>query len=216
MSRTANRDSGQAFPLYVGMFALLLFAAFAFFVVGMAGATRSQAQGAADAAALAAARDVRDNVFSGLDLTELRPEDWQGILDGKGFDASDACAAAEELAGLNRANEVRAGCEVALPRFTVSVQTDDPVGKSVIPGTQNGHATATATAVIEPRCWLAPVPTPGPTPPPTDPPDGGTGKPDPDPIDFECVEGKAFKLDPLNPGELSDLARSMFKVRLDG
>ncbi|MEK8144688.1 pilus assembly protein TadG-related protein [Streptomyces sp. M10(2022)] len=40
----------------------LLFLAFAFFAVGQASATRNGAQGAADAAALAAAQDARDGM----------------------------------------------------------------------------------------------------------------------------------------------------------
>ncbi len=30
--------------------------------------------------------------------------------------------------------------------------TDDPVGESIVPGTENKHAHASATAVIEPNC----------------------------------------------------------------
>ncbi|MEV8534479.1 pilus assembly protein TadG-related protein [Streptomyces sp. NPDC051211] len=212
MVASGARDQGQAFPLYVGTVAVLLFAALAFVVVGMAGATRSQAQGAADAAALAAAREARDSVFTGLVLQDLKPEEWQEILDGEFFDAEGACDEAESFAALNDSGEAPVICEPSLPRFTVTVQTNDTVGKSVIPGSDTFHATATATAVIEPRCSLSSDPTPEPTPPPGD----ETDKPDPDPVNFECDDDRAFKLDPLNPGKLADLARSLFKVRLDG
>ena len=40
------------------------------------------------------------------------------------------------------------------PGYTVDVITQGTVGKSVINGTQDQHATATATAVVEPKCSL--------------------------------------------------------------
>lgn len=55
-------DQGQAFPIYIAMVAGLLFLAFAFFAVGKASVTRNGAQGAADAAALAAAQQARDEI----------------------------------------------------------------------------------------------------------------------------------------------------------
>lgn len=62
MTAKPRGDAGQAFPIYVVMVAGLLFLAFAFFAVGKASATRNEAQGAADAAALAAAQDARDTL----------------------------------------------------------------------------------------------------------------------------------------------------------
>lgn len=76
-------DRGQAFPIYVVALVGLLFAALALFVVGQASVTRSNAQGAADAAALAAARDARDHLLPGLDLALLKPEEWEDVLGGK-------------------------------------------------------------------------------------------------------------------------------------
>ncbi|MER5932890.1 hypothetical protein [Streptomyces sp. NPDC002054] len=189
----------------------LLFAAFALFVVGFAGAARSDGQGAADAAALAAAREARDGVFTGLVLDDLTPDDWGELLDGDYFDVGAACAEAGSFAAQNDASVT--GCESALPRFTVDVRTNRAVGNSVVPGTESTYAVATATAVIEPRCTLGPAPTetvtPSPTPNPTTPPV-------PDPVNFVCEDGKDFKLDPLDPGEPAELARRLFKVRLDG
>ncbi|MBT2447789.1 hypothetical protein J7F03_12040 [Streptomyces sp. ISL-43] len=195
-------DRGQAFPAYIVVVAGLLFAMLAFFVVGMAGATRSDAQGAADAAALAAAREARDGVFAKLNLVDLKPEDWERILTGKGFDARGACGQAEIFAERNGAT---AECAAALPRFTVTVTTRDTVGKSVVPGTEGVHGKAQATAVIKPRCSLGPAPTPSST-------DGGVPKPDP--VNITCDGDTSIKLDPLNPGQLSQLARDLFSVRL--
>ncbi|MGW6686000.1 pilus assembly protein TadG-related protein [Streptomyces sp. NPDC054961] len=203
-------DRGQAFPAYIVVVAGLLFAMLAFFVVGMAGATRSDAQGAADAAALAAAREARDGVFSRLNLADLKPTDWERILAGKGFDARGACGQAENFAERNGAT---AECSSALPKFTVTVTTEGTVGKSVIPGTDGVHGKAKATAVIKPRCSLGPAPTPTSTPSPSPSPSGGEA-PKPNPVNINCDGGTSIKLDPLNPGQLSELARDLFSVRL--
>lgn len=185
----------------------MLFVALAFFVVGMAGETRSEAQGAADAAALAAAREARDDVFAGLSLVDLKAADWEKILDGKRFDVKSACGAAERFAEQNQAT---AECEASLPRFTVSVTTDRTVGNSVVPGTEAIHGKAVATAIIKPHCSLGPEPAPSETPGPPD-----SQVPKPDPVNITCDGHGPIKLDPLNPGQLSKLARTLFSVRLD-
>ncbi|MEV8106004.1 pilus assembly protein TadG-related protein, partial [Streptomyces sp. NPDC088135] len=59
MTARLRGEAGQAFPIYVVMVAGLLFLAFAFFTVGKAAALRNGAQGAADAAVLAAAQESR-------------------------------------------------------------------------------------------------------------------------------------------------------------
>ncbi|MEV6576824.1 pilus assembly protein TadG-related protein [Streptomyces sp. NPDC051582] len=202
-------DKGQAFPIYIVVVAGLLFAAFAFFVVGMAGATRSNAQGAADAAALAAAREARDGVFLGIDLLALTPADWDKIVNGDLLDGKGACGAAVEFAELNNAT---ADCAAAAPEFTVKVTTNDAVGKSVIPASGDIKGKATATARIEPRCSLRSAPAPAPTPTPTATP-SPSPTPRPGTVTFEC-SGKPLSLDPANPGPLSQLARALFTVRL--
>ncbi|MFJ2591998.1 pilus assembly protein TadG-related protein [Streptomyces erythrochromogenes] len=220
--RTADR--GQAFPIYVIVVAGLLFAALAFFVVGQASATRSDAQGAADAAALAAGRAARDDVLLDLDLLSLAPADWTKILEGKLFAVGEACGEAAVFAAKNSATVT--SCEPALPRFTVTVETKETIGESVIPGTESMHGTATATALIKSKCRLgavftpAPTPTPTPTatPTPTTPVGGGTTAPPtptPSTVTFECG-GESVKLDPLKPGSLSELTRRLFSVRLVG
>ncbi|WP_405678767.1 pilus assembly protein TadG-related protein [Streptomyces sp. NBC_00048] len=213
---TARRlgDRGQAFPIYIVVVAGLLFAALAFFVVGMAGATRSNAQGAADAAALAAAREARDKVFVGIDLGGLKPTDWEAILDVKRFNATGACSEAERFAALN---DAKATCKEALPRFTVNVKTEDAVGDSVVPGSGETYGFAEATAVIESRCSLGHVAaaSPSPSPPPTPSPTARPGGPPKlGSVNFVCEGVASFKLDPLNPGPLSRLARNLFSVRL--
>ncbi|MFK0254406.1 pilus assembly protein TadG-related protein [Streptomyces sp. NPDC090445] len=204
-------DGGQAFPIYVVVVAGLLFAALAFFVVGMASATRSNAQGAADAAALAAAREARDNAFLGLDLLALEPADWEKIANGDLLKSQGACAKAAEFAALNDAT---AECRATVPEFAVSVRTKGVVGRSVIPASADMHGEASARALIEPRCSLRSAPTPAPTattsPSPTPSP---TSSPGTGGVTFLC-SGKPLKLDPSKPGPLRQLARALFTVRL--
>ncbi|MFG2228567.1 pilus assembly protein TadG-related protein [Streptomyces sp. NPDC048723] len=206
-------DRGQAFPIYVVVVAGLLFAALAFFVVGQASVTRSDAQGAADAAALAAGREARDGVLLNLDLAAVKPAEWKKIIDGDSFEPGKACAAAEAFAAKNDARATL--CRAALPRFTVEVETNGTVGDSVVPGTGAVRGRATATALIESKCELGAVP--GPSLTPTTPPGGGSPAPTPTPptVNFTCG-GELVKLDPLNPGKLSALTRKLFSVRLDG
>ncbi|MFC9297179.1 pilus assembly protein TadG-related protein [Streptomyces sp. NPDC057011] len=207
------RDRGQAFPIYIVVVTGLLFAAFAFVVVGMAGANRSEAQGAADAAALAAAREVRDKAFLGTDLLVLTEGDWEEILRGDRLGAHTGCGKAEDFATLNDATATT--CQADGLSFTVTTANQDGVGKSVIPGTESVKANATAKAVIEPRCTLkvGPSPTPTPTPSPTPSPGGGAPAP-PASITFRCKGAAVDPLDPAHPPSLTSLARQLFTVRL--
>lgn len=208
-------DRGQAFPIYVVVVAGLLFAAFAFFVVGQASVTRSDAQGAADAAALAGARETRDGALAGLDLVAWKPGDWEEFLTGKLLTGNGACAAAEDFAARNGAE---AQCQALIPRVTVAVETERTVGNSVVPGTDGMHGTADATAVIEPLCVLGSAPAPSATPTPgggtPSPTSTPTPPPAPDPVRLNCKDGKRVEIDPLKPGSLRALARSLFSVRL--
>ncbi|MBZ9597780.1 hypothetical protein K7B06_22205 [Streptomyces erythrochromogenes] len=211
MTSGRRSDRGQAFPIYVAVIAGLLFAALAFFVVGRAAITRSDAQGAADAAALAAGREVRDEVLLNLDLAALRPADWEKIVGGELFKGGGACAAADAFAAKNDANVTL--CDSAPPRFTVSVQTNGTVGDSVIPETSSQHGTATATALVTAECSLgsAPAPSPNVTPPAESGPPATA--PPPSTVNFNC-RGELIKIDPLKPGPLSALTRKLFSVRL--
>ncbi|MFD7277581.1 pilus assembly protein TadG-related protein [Streptomyces sp. NPDC059862] len=143
-------DAGQAFPIYITVVAGLLFLAFAYLAVGQAAATRNEAQTAADAAALAAAQDRRDQLARQWLENVLDPTLWQGIFDGDvdGLDLS--CWRADQLAAQNGAHVE--DCDPGLLSYTVKVETDEPVGETIVPGTEGQYATAYATAVIEPRC----------------------------------------------------------------
>ncbi|KUN08657.1 hypothetical protein AQI95_09170 [Streptomyces yokosukanensis] len=142
------RDAGQAFPIYITVVAGLLFLALAYLAVGQAAVNRSSAQTAADAAALAAAQKTRDQL-AGKWVDDVRdPTKWRALFEGDGGD--DFCWRAGQLAEQNGAT---AHCAFRPPlSYVVDARTVKPVGDSVVPGTGNVHATAHATAVIEPLC----------------------------------------------------------------
>ncbi|GAA2415500.1 pilus assembly protein TadG-related protein [Streptomyces pulveraceus] len=151
-----RRDAGQAFPIYVVMVAGLLFLVFAFFAVGKASALRNGAQGAADAAALAAARQARLDFEAGFmaSLPEDTLEQYLRIHPVTGCDAADGFAAA------NQAKVEIGGCTPVLggrtDRIKVDVKGLKPVDSSVLPGSEKVKAKATATAVIKFRCsWTS-------------------------------------------------------------
>ncbi|KMS68117.1 hypothetical protein ACM01_40195 [Streptomyces viridochromogenes] len=144
-------DAGQAFPVYITVVGGLLFLAFAYLAVGQAAANRNGAQTAADAAALAAAQDTRDQL-AGMWLDDVRdPAKWQDILDGNVPGLGPSCWRADELAAQNDAH-VEACTPTDPLGYTVDVETDKPVGDSIVPGTEDKYAKASATAVIESRC----------------------------------------------------------------
>ncbi|MFI9242664.1 pilus assembly protein TadG-related protein [Streptomyces sp. NPDC053086] len=149
-------DSGQAFPIYITVVAGLLFLALAYLAVGQAAVNRSGAQTAADAAALAAAQKTRDQLaglLAGLWVDDVRdPSKWQAVFTGEGAD--DFCWRADQLAAQNDAT---AQCVFDPPlSYVVDARTNKSVGGSVVPGTENVHSTAHATAVIEPLCRVTP------------------------------------------------------------
>ncbi|MEU0336950.1 pilus assembly protein TadG-related protein [Streptomyces sp. NPDC006193] len=133
----------------------LLFLALAYLAVGQASVNRSGAQTAADAAALAAAQEARDQL-TGLWLDELRdPAKWGDILGGKA-PIDDPCWRAGQLAAQNDAR--LDGC-VPLPplRYKTEVTTNKSVGDSVVPATEDIHSTASAVAEIQPLCTFPPL-----------------------------------------------------------
>ncbi|MET9523662.1 pilus assembly protein TadG-related protein [Streptomyces coeruleorubidus] len=194
-------DAGQVFPIYLVVVGGLLFLAFAYFAVGQAAVNRNGAQTAADAAALAAAQDTRDKLAAKWVEDVLDPSKWQGIFNGDGVEF-DGCLRAYQLAAQNGAHvdDSAGGCEPQLAplSYRVHVQADEPVGDSILPGTENRYARASATAVIERRCDF-------------DPPAEDAGA-DVLPRLF-CQDGEDWDLD---PEDLTDLPKpeDLFDVRL--
>ncbi len=201
----------------------LLFLALAFFAVGQAGATRNGAQSAADAAALAAAKDSRD----GFLLDGLGVDGWEDLFEGE-LTGEDGCAAGGRYAAMNGASIAGEGCVMLGDGrwgFRVTVRSVKPVGDTILPGTEGQHAIATATAVVEPRCAFdppdpaeAPDPTettgpgdPGESPAPGDPSDGA-GDTDQDAPALGSITCDGTRLD-LDPEDLPDMS-DLFEVRL--
>ncbi|MFH8704489.1 pilus assembly protein TadG-related protein [Streptomyces rubrogriseus] len=146
-------DAGQAFPIYITVVGGLLLLALAYFAVGQAAGTRSEAQTAADAAALAAALETRDRLADQWIDNVREPDSWQDIFEGK-VAVPNACWRAQELAARNDAG---VDCEPdGLLGYRVSAETNDTVGDTIVPGTEDQKATESATAVIEARCSLKP------------------------------------------------------------
>ncbi|MBW1602791.1 hypothetical protein JJV70_11860 [Streptomyces sp. JJ66] len=153
MSSCEVVDRGQAAPIYITVVAGALFLALAYFAFGQAALARNGTQSAADAAALAAAHDARNQLGEGIldSLDDLAQ--WEELLAGRTFLAERACAQAESFAKKNQS--AAQACEVkggTAPEFSVEVRSVAPVGDSVVPGTEGVHARASAAAVLEPLC----------------------------------------------------------------
>ncbi|MFD4859534.1 pilus assembly protein TadG-related protein [Streptomyces atratus] len=195
-----RRDAGQAFPIYVVMVAGLLFLVFAFFAVGKASALRNGAQGAADAAALAAAEQTRED-FGAPFLASLPGNMLEQFLRSH---AVTGCPAAQALAAANQADVNY--CQPPplggyRDRIKVEVEGRKPVDSSVIPGTKNRHAKATATAVVEFRCpvWR-----------PLDFNDDGVQ----DLYIFQCTGVGTVEIAPGSPPPWSEVSKSLYDVHL--
>ncbi|MGW1909436.1 pilus assembly protein TadG-related protein [Streptomyces sp. NPDC002076] len=184
-------DAGQAFPIYITVVAGLLFLALAYLAVGQAAVNRSGAQTAADAAALAAAQNARDQL-AGLWLADLRdPTKWQDILEGKAA-VNDPCWRAGQLAAQNDAH--LDGCSPLPPhKYQAKVTTNKVVGDSVVPTTESIHSTASAIAEIRPLCTFQPP--------------GGDALPQ-----LTC-DGKDWKIDPKDQAGLPK-PEDLFDVHL--
>jgi hypothetical protein len=176
----------------------LLFLAFAYFAVGQAAANRNDAQTAADAAALAAAQETRAQLTGAWLENLLDPARWREILEGDTTGLGSTCWRADLLAARNDAHVLRCGPDGPLG-YTVEVETDQPVGDSIVPGTEDKRSRATATAVIEPRCSF-------------DLPDGEPADEEED-LPFLDCDGEIWKPDPADRAGLPD-AEDLFDVHL--
>ncbi|MFJ9415949.1 pilus assembly protein TadG-related protein [Streptomyces sp. NPDC101227] len=229
IARRRRRDAGQAAPLYIVAVGGLLFLAFALFAVGQAAATRTGAQTAADAAAVAAGQKYREQLSKGFlaaigdGSAEGDQTAWEDLLNGRGIPSGAACRNAGWFAEQNDAEVSMCTPDSWPTSFAVTIKTRNTVGDSVIPGTESKHATANAKAVVVPRCSLAPAP-------PDEDKSGDAGKEseggrngkgekggkgqddDPPPRELTC-EGKNWTLDRDKPQDFPD-ASDLFAVRL--
>ncbi|MFF8830355.1 pilus assembly protein TadG-related protein [Streptomyces sp. NPDC015131] len=200
-----TRETGQASPIYIFVVASLLFLALAFFAVGQAGATRNGAQSAADAAALAAAKESRDRF-------ELSLATIGDLLDGELGTMPDGCDAAADFAARNKA--ALGGCVQLMDGrwgFRADVVSQEPVGDTVLPGTEGEYAHATATAIVVPLCDFLPLEgeEPAESDDPAESEDPAEGEGEPAPGSLDC-DGDVVELDPADLPDMSDL----FEVRL--
>jgi hypothetical protein len=195
MRSPERADTGQAFPIYITVVAGLLFLALAYLAVGQAAATRSEAQTAADAAALAAALETRDRLTDEWLAKILEPDEWQDIFDGKA-PVPSGCWRAQELAAVNGAS---VDCEPdGLLGYRVVAETDESVGVTIVPGTEDRKATESAKAVVESRCSFKPP---------------AEGTEDDELPELSCKGGGNWDLD---PDDLVDLPKpeDLFDVHL--
>ncbi|MCZ9336786.1 hypothetical protein NGM37_03210, partial [Streptomyces sp. TRM76130] len=102
---------------------------------------RNGAQTAADAAALAAAQDSRDQLADLWVADVLDPTKWRDIFDGEVTGLGSSCWRAEELAARNNAGVLSCAPDGPLG-YRVEVETDDTVGESIIPGTEDVRSQA--------------------------------------------------------------------------
>ncbi|MEV7126182.1 pilus assembly protein TadG-related protein [Streptomyces sp. NPDC093260] len=190
-------DAGQAFPIYITVVGGLLFLALAYFAVGQATVNRSGAQTAADAAALAAAQDTRNQLADEWAKEVLDPTKWDDIFQGNGPGTAPSCWRAQELAQQNEAQVLDCAPDGALA-FTVEVQTDKTMGESVVPITATKRSKARATAVIEPLCTFPSL--------------AGDAGPHALPV-LTCKHGRSWELDPKHLTELPK-PQDLFDVHL--
>ncbi|GGV80056.1 hypothetical protein GCM10015535_17760 [Streptomyces gelaticus] len=202
MTAKLRGEAGQAFPIYVVMVAGLLFLAFAFFTVGKAAALRNGAQGAADAAALAAAQQSREQ-FEGPFLASLPESMLDMFLQAHPV---TGCPAAQAMAAENDAKlSPFPGCVATSggerDKIRVDVKTLKPVGASVVPGMKRTFAKGHATAVIEWRC-----------------PRWRSVDLDDDTIQdvyfFSCRGGEMLEIMPSSPPPWSQVSKILFDVHL--
>lgn len=215
MIKVRSSDQGQAFPIYIVMVAGLLFLAFAFFAVGKASATRNGAQGAADAAALAAAQQARDEIGPAFLGALMLPGGLNDFF-GDHYISGAPCDQAQRFAAVNRADVV-GGCDwtsaYQRDEVTVKVETRYTVGDTVLPDTETTHARAEATAVIEFRCSWKPAERPDKETGP-EPDEDKDDKETPGPFTFDCDGRNRFEIDPLHPDPWAELGKALFAVHL--
>ncbi|HEY9367083.1 pilus assembly protein TadG-related protein [Streptomyces sp.] len=213
--RRFHREAGQAAPLYIAAVVGLLFLALMFFAFGQADVSRNKTQTAADAAALAAAQESRDDLDDALrEHIIARDVAWLAALFANGNvpERKDGCWGSPRFARANDAEQLRCN-KLWDGRWgvTVDVRAKKPVGKSIVEGTEREHAESKATAVVEFRCTFEPPETGK----PEDGDDDDKGKGNdklPTLGGLEC-DGKDWEIDPGNLDLLPGMA-DLFNVRL--
>ncbi|GAA4675718.1 pilus assembly protein TadG-related protein [Streptomyces chumphonensis] len=178
----------------------LLFLALAYFAFGQSAASRSEAQGSADAAALAVAYDIREQFADRLLEDSASPSEVEEALLGRSVLNGDPCRRAEYFAEENNAEAL--SCSILLSdeiQVEVGVKALESVGDTVVPGTSDRYATAAAKTAIEPLCALSPG-------------SGGSNGEEEGRVKLVCEEGEFS----YEPGEVRSLPGLdvLFSIRL--
>jgi hypothetical protein len=199
-----REDAGQATPLYMTAVVGLLFLALVYLAFGQADLIRNGTQTAADAAALAAAQDARDQ----LDVADFL-DDLEHLVAGEVPYPPGSCGQAVRFAARNDANVECDELTDGRWGFTVLARSGKPMGSSVVDGTEGEHATARATAVVTPRCTFEPLPEES----EETPEEGGEGEEaKPSPGSIVC-DSRSWDIDPERLDLLPAMA-DLFTVRL--
>ncbi|MFC8533937.1 pilus assembly protein TadG-related protein [Streptomyces sp. NPDC057249] len=212
-----KRESGQATPLYIAAVTGVLFVALIFLAFGEADIERNGAQSAADAAALAAAKESRSLLAPDLEAHLTDPDYFDSVFNAAFAGVpGEACGKASEFAALNKASGVQ--CRPLSDGrwgYEVSLRSDKGMSANVVPGIGGKKAEAVAVAVVEPRCTFIPVPDRDPAEDPEPAPDAPEGPDTPDgPIGkVRCEGGLEWGIDPEGTEPMPDMA-DFFSVHL--
>ncbi|MER5274737.1 pilus assembly protein TadG-related protein [Streptomyces sp. NPDC002809] len=191
-------EAGQAAPLYITAVTGLLFLALVFFAFGEADVKRNGAQTAADATALAAAKDSRK--FLKLDLmAHVMDRSFYAEVFNSPYVGMDGCAMARTFGARNDATDI--DCQpVSGMRwgFEVELKSRKKMSANLVPGTEGKQAEAEAVAVLDNRgCTFVPNPIP------TSPSIGTVG----------CLSGLVWVVSPQSLAVMPDMTL-LFDVRL--
>ncbi|MFJ2089653.1 pilus assembly protein TadG-related protein [Streptomyces sp. NPDC087901] len=191
-------EEGQAAPLYITAVTGLLFLALVFFAFGEADVKRNGAQTAADATALAAAKDSRKLLKLDL-MAHVMDRGFYTEVFNAPYVGMDGCAMASSFGARNGATEV--DCRpVSGMRwgYEVELKSRKKMSANLVPGTEGRRAEAEAVAVLDNRgCTFVPNPIP------TSPSIGTVG----------CLSGLVWVVSPQSLAVMPDMTL-LFDVRL--
>ncbi|MFI2778439.1 pilus assembly protein TadG-related protein [Streptomyces sp. ALB3] len=137
----------------------LLFLALVFFAFGEADVRRNGAQSAADASALAAAQESRDQLEVDLRAHILDRAYLTHLFNGPFPGTYNGCAQASRFAARNDAGDV--DCAMLFDGrwgFRVGVRSNKGMSANLVPGTEGKRAEADAVSVVKSRCKFIPNP----------------------------------------------------------
>ncbi|WUW21925.1 pilus assembly protein TadG-related protein [Streptomyces sp. NBC_01463] len=199
MSPYTRRESGQAAPLYITAVTGLLFLALIFFAFGEADVKRNGAQSAADASALAAAKESRTLLGLELKVRVMDRAFYTEVFNAP-YVGLPGCYKAISFAAQNDARIEPNGCNPLTGLdwgYKVKLRTNKAMSANLVPGTEGKRAKATAAAIVEGHCKFIPNPIP------TSPSIG----------EVVCTTGLTWVVSPQSLAIMPDMA-DLFSVRL--